>query len=151
MDQRRQIARCWLVSGQGIHGNYQLCQKLCQLCQPLCQLCQPPFLQPPFPQPPLRHPQPPFPQPKFGHSPSSAASETEPCPSLNATSETPARISLRRSATLAMGALSFRLAEAASDWTVASSVEIPRTPAGSNTASACFIRLRTVMGTLLRF
>src|SRR6202007_1735542 len=114
------------------HRCYQLCQKLCQLCQPLCQLCQPPFpqppflqppfLQPPLPQPPLRHPQPPFPHP-FGHAPSSSPSAEEPCCSLNATSETPARISLRRSATLTMGASSFRFTAEASDCTVDSRAE----------------------------
>src|SRR5580698_9417779 len=157
MDQRRHIGGCWHVSDRRIHSSYQLCQKLCQLCQPLCQLCQPPLCQP-FPQPPL--PQPPFlqpplrqpkPPPQLGHSPSCAASATEPCRSLNSTSETPARISLSRSATLALGASSFRFSDAASPCTVASNVEIPRTPAGSSTASACFTRLRTVIGRLRYF
>src|SRR5580704_4025386 len=145
MDQRRHIGGCWHVSDRRIHSSYQLCQKLCQLCQPFRQ---PPLPQPPFLHPPLRQPKPP---PQLGHSPSCAASATEPCRSLNSTSETPARISLSRSATLALGASSFRFSDAASPCTVASSVEIPRTPAGSSRASACFTRLRTVIGRLRHF
>src|SRR5271170_4864917 len=150
-------------------SRYQLCQKLCQpplpqlgaLCQPLPQppfpqlgaLCQPPLPQPPLWKPPLPQlcqpplPQPPFrqPNPPLSH----AAMRTSGSPSRffwarAFISETPLRISRRRSATADMrsGEL-FRSCGSGSECTDASAEEMPSTPAGRSIASA-FLVLRRI-------